>query len=55
MMKSFVTAGLTLCMIGGSAVVAYSQDQAAAKSNGGTPAAVVPAKATIAITAAASN
>jgi hypothetical protein len=52
MRKSFITLGLTLCTIGGSAVVAYSQDQTAPKSNGATSAAAVPAKATIGITAA---
>lgn len=52
MKNSFTKLSLALCMIGGSALVSYSQDQAAAKSNQGTPAVATAAKPNITITAA---
>ncbi|MEP6707689.1 MAG: hypothetical protein ABJC05_09225 [Pyrinomonadaceae bacterium] len=52
MRKSFTKLSLALCMVGGSAVVSYSQDQTAVKANEGKPAATTPASLSVAITAA---
>jgi hypothetical protein len=48
MRKSFTRLTLALCMLGGAAVVSYSQEQTAVKANEGKP---IPASSSVAITA----